>query len=76
MTLRSFFSVSYGVSILVFRMFNCRPCHSPNKAHVSLSREKIQLGVWMFKEAIEQGAAEKILPLNRIAQGMIDLVQA
>lgn len=30
----------------------------------------------MPKEAIEQGAAEKILPLNRIAQGMIDLVQA
>ncbi len=29
----------------------------------------------MPKEAIEQGAAEKIMPLNQIAKGMIDLVQ-
>lgn len=30
----------------------------------------------MPKEAIEQGAAEKVMPLNQIAKGMIDLVQA
>lgn len=30
----------------------------------------------MPKEAIDQGAAEKILPLTQIAKGMIDLVQA
>ena len=38
--------------------------------------EKSCIVFGMPKEAIEQGAAEKILPLNQVAKGMIDLVQA
>ena len=47
-----------------------------NGARTIAQDEKSCVVFGMPKEAIEQGAAEKILPLNRIAQGMIDLVQA
>ncbi|MHC4551769.1 MAG: protein-glutamate methylesterase/protein-glutamine glutaminase [Planctomycetota bacterium] len=47
-----------------------------NGARTIAQDEKSCVVFGMPKEAIEQGAAEKILPLKRIAQGMIDLVQA
>ncbi len=47
-----------------------------NGARTIAQDEKSCVVFGMPKEAIEQGAAEKIMPLKQIAKGMIDLVQA